>query len=60
MSDRDIAELCGWDTVEMVTRSLGLDPAGVADRLRGALAGADTRTRTIRGRFAKGGRGGPS
>lgn len=34
MSDRDIAELCGWGTIAMVSRYLGRDPSGVADRLR--------------------------
>ena len=34
MSDRDIAEACGWETIEMVTRYLGRDPSGVAERLR--------------------------
>jgi len=45
MSDRDIAEICGWDTVEMVSRYLGRDPAGVAERLRLKMAEADTRAR---------------
>ena len=45
MSDRDIAELCGWETIEMVTRYLGRDPAGVADRLRLRLAEAAARAR---------------
>jgi integrase len=43
MSDRDIAELCGWETIEMVTRYLGRDPAGVADRLRIKVAEAQER-----------------
>jgi integrase len=41
MSDRDIAELCGWDTPEMVSRYLGRDPAGVAERLRRRMAESD-------------------
>jgi integrase len=43
LSDRDIAEICGWDTVVMVERYLGRDPAGVAERLRVRLAEADER-----------------
>lgn len=43
MSDRDIAELCGWDTVEMVSRYLGRDPAGVAERLRLKVSEAEAR-----------------
>lgn len=45
MSDRDIAELCGWETVAMVSRYLGRDPSGVADRLRLRLAESEARTR---------------
>ena len=51
MSDRDIAELCGWETVEMVSRYLGRDPAGVAERLRSRVPESGARTRTIHGRF---------
>ena len=40
MSDRDVAELCGWKTVAMVERYLGRDPAGVADRLHRKVADA--------------------
>ena len=40
MGDRDIAELCGWETTAMVARYLGRDPAGVADRLRLKMAEA--------------------
>jgi hypothetical protein len=43
MSNRDIAEVCVRDTVEMVSRYLGGDPAGVAERLRLKLAEADAR-----------------
>jgi len=46
MSDRDIAELCGWRTVAMVQRYLGRDPKGVADRLRARLAESGGRSRT--------------
>jgi len=52
MSDRDIAELVGWEGTEMVTRYLGRDPAGVAERLRVKVAESQTRTRTIHGTFA--------
>jgi integrase len=38
LSDRDIAEVCGWRTVAMVSRYLGVDPAGVAARLTAAVA----------------------
>ena len=44
MSDRDIAEACGWETIQMVTRYLGRDPSGVAERLRARLAEADSCT----------------
>jgi len=46
MSDRDIAELCGWRTVAMVQRYLGRDPKGVAARLRARLAESGGRSRT--------------
>ena len=46
MSDRDIAELCGWRTVAMVQRYLGRDPEGVAARLRARLAESGGRSRT--------------
>jgi integrase len=46
LSDRDIAELVGWETVEMVERYLGKDPNGVADRLRVKMAESKARTRT--------------
>ena len=52
MGDRDIAEMCGWETQVMVSRYLGRDPAGVADRLRLAVAEADARTRTFPARSA--------
>lgn len=56
MSDRDIAELCGWDTPEMVSRYLGRDPAGVADRLRRRMAEPDPHvSRTFSRRSAEGG-----
>jgi integrase len=45
MSDRDIAELCGWQTIDMVSRYLGRDPAGVADRLRRKVSEASPRAR---------------
>lgn len=48
LSDRDIAEVCGWRTVTMVSRYLGVDPAGVTARLTAAVAKA---TGTIRARF---------
>jgi integrase len=48
MGDRDIAEMCGWETLEMVTRYLGRDPAGVADRLRLKVAEFETRTGKVR------------
>ena len=48
MSDRDIAEMCGWETIEMVSRYLGRDPSGVADRLRLRLGESSDRLRTIR------------
>jgi integrase len=54
MSDRDIAEMCGWETIEMVSRYLGRDPSGVADRLRLRLAESGDRLRTISVRFASG------
>jgi integrase len=44
MSDRDIAEACGWETIEMVTRYLGRDPSGVAERLRARVAESSSRT----------------
>ena len=34
LGDRDIAEPCGWKTVQMVGRYLGPDPHGAAERLR--------------------------
>jgi integrase len=55
LSDRDIAELCGWETIEMVTRYLGRDPSGVADRLRLKAAGSAAKSRTIHGTFANSG-----
>ena len=51
LSDRDIAELCGWETIEMVTRYLGRDPSGVADRLRLRAAESTEKSRTIHGTF---------
>jgi integrase len=50
LSDRDICELCGWETQVMVGRYLGRDPAGVADRLRAKVSESETRTRTFRAR----------
>jgi integrase len=44
MSDRDIAELCGWTTVQMVSRYLGRDPGGVAERLRRKVSEASARS----------------
>jgi integrase len=52
LSDRDIAELCGWETIEMVSRYLGKDPAGVAARLRTKMAEFKARARTKHGTFA--------
>src|SRR5262245_60260199 len=46
MSDRDIAEPCGWRTVAMVQRYLGRDPKGVAARLRVWFAESGGRSRT--------------
>jgi integrase len=45
MSDRDIAEVCGWETPSMVSWYLGSDPAGVAARLTVALSTGTTRAR---------------
>jgi integrase len=39
LSDRDIAETVGWETIEMVSWYLGKDPAGVAARLTAAVEG---------------------
>ena len=44
MSDRDVAELCGWQTVQMVSRYLGRDPGGVAERLRRKVSEASGRS----------------
>jgi integrase len=52
LSDRDIAELCGWETIEMVSRYLGKDPAGVAARLRTKVAESKARARTKHGTLA--------
>jgi integrase len=51
LSDRDICELCGWETQVMLGRYLGPDPAGVADRLRAKIGESETKTRTFRARF---------
>ena len=56
MGDRDIAEMCGWETQEMITRYLGRDPAGVADRLRLKVAESKARTSTVRAQFPVEGR----
>jgi integrase len=48
MGDRDIAEMCGWETLEMVTRYLGRDPAGIADRLRLKVAEFEARADKVR------------
>jgi len=50
LSDRDISELCGWETQAMVSRYLGKDPRGVAQRLGQAVAEAP-RTHTFPTRF---------
>jgi integrase len=55
LSDRDISELCGWETSAMVSRYLGRDPAGVADRLRVKVAESKGRARTIHGTFGDSG-----
>jgi len=47
MSDRDIAEACGWETIAMVTRYLGKDPGGVAERLRARVAEAGSRVMVV-------------
>jgi integrase len=47
LSDRDVAEVVGWRTVTVVSRSLGTDPAGVSARLTAAVAQG---TGTIRAR----------
>jgi integrase len=47
MSDRDIAEMCGWETIEMVSRYLGRDPSGVAERLRHRVADSTSHFGTI-------------
>lgn len=49
MPDRDTMEMGGWSTPAMLTRYLGRDPAGCAERLRGKLAEAEVRTKY--GRF---------
>ena len=56
MSDRDIAEMCGWETQEMLTRYLGRDPSGVAERLRLRLAESAPgfRTFSVRGATSEG------
>jgi integrase len=46
LSDRDLSELIGWDTIEMVSRYLGRDPGGVAERLKQRLAEAEQSSRT--------------
>jgi integrase len=48
LSDRDIAETCGWETPAMVSLYLGRDPEGVAERLTSAVA---SRMGTIRARL---------
>jgi len=54
LSDRDIAEASGWESVQMVSWYLGQDPAGVAERLTAAVANRPGRhTRTKPARFAR-------
>jgi hypothetical protein len=44
-------QLCGWETIEMVTRYLGRDPSGVADRLWLKSAESAAKLQTFHGTF---------
>ena len=58
MSDRDITQLVGWDPeTTMVTRHLGRDPTGAADRLRIRKDQAKAKARTFHGTCAAPGAG---
>jgi integrase len=47
MDDRDISELIGWSSVQMVGRYLGRDPAGVRERFQARLAESGSESGTI-------------
>jgi integrase len=47
LDDRDISELVGWSSVQIVGRYLGRDPAGVRERFQARLAESATASGTI-------------